>query len=172
MLQVSYRKTIPYPIDVVLGQYWDYEHIEHVHPDTLGRYELVEAIGDTAIYDQIWPPGLLGRLFDGLFGRARSRVRHTQLGPYEMEFVFLDGRHKGVRVHTLLSPEGDGTRIDETYFVRLPDWGWLRRIVERETMKEVEEIWDEDLDVEVCHGGWPGLPPFEGEGVKPAETGS
>ena len=156
MMQVRYEKLIPYPFDVVLGQYYDYEHISHVHPDTLGEYRLLERDGPVVVYEQIWPQRW-GR-------RRRSRVRHTRLGHGEMEFVFVAGLHKGVRVHTRLHEHPEGTLVDETYTLSLPDWAWLERIVEKQVMKSVERIWKEDLDVEVCFGGWPGIPePPDGE---------
>lgn len=154
MLAVNYRKLIPYPLEVVLGQYYDYEHIEHVHPDTLGEYRVVEEQGNVLVYEQIWP-----RRF---FRRPRSLVRQTRLAANEIEFVFVAGRHQGVRVHTVLREHPEGTLVDETYSMRLPDWGWLRRIVEKGVARSVERIWKEDLDVEVCHGGWPGVPEWKG----------
>jgi len=46
------------------------------------------------------------------------------------------------------------------------NWGWLRRIVEKQVARSVERIWKEDLDVEVCYGGWPGIsPPASEEGT-------
>ena len=153
MLEVSYRKVIPYPLEVVLGQYWDWEHIAVVHPDTLGEYRLVSAEGDSAVYEQIWPRRLLRR--------RRSRVRQTQVSANEIEFVFLAGLHRGVRVRTVLEEHPDGTLVDETYTMNLPDWRWLKPLLAKVVMKSVERIWGEDLGVEVCHGGWPGRPPFE-----------
>ena len=61
MLEITYQKVIPYTVDVVLSQYYDYEHIMHVHPHTLGEYHLVEVRGNTAVYEQVWPRGFLGR---------------------------------------------------------------------------------------------------------------
>jgi hypothetical protein len=69
MLDVRYQKLIPYPFEVVLGQYYDYEHIRFVHPETLGEYRLVERDGSSVVYEQVWPRRL-GR-------RPRSLVRQT-----------------------------------------------------------------------------------------------
>lgn len=151
MLAVPYRKVIPYAFDVVLSQYFDYEHIEHVHPETVGRYRLVESAGNRIVYEQIWP--------DRLRGKRRSLVEHLFQPPGEMWFTFLEGRHRGVRVHTRLTPSGDATIVDETYEIpHLPDWGWLRRLARPFVVAPVERIWDEDLAVEVCRDGWPGVP--------------
>jgi hypothetical protein len=38
MLEITYQKVIPYPVDVVLSQYYDYEQISHVHTRTLEEY--------------------------------------------------------------------------------------------------------------------------------------
>jgi nitrite reductase/ring-hydroxylating ferredoxin subunit len=159
MLSVSYRKLVPYPFDVVLGQYYDHEHIAHVHPNTLGEYRLVSVEGDRVVYDQIWP----GR-------RARSsRVEQRLVAANEIWFEFVAGRYRGTRVRSLLEPRGDATLVDETYFLPgLPDWRWLRRLVLPSIARRVDRIWDEDLSVEVCRGGWPGLPESLGASPPPA----
>ena len=55
MLQISYHLTLACPVYVVLAQYYDYEHISTVHPQTLGEYRLVEVrdAGCDVIYDQL-----------------------------------------------------------------------------------------------------------------------
>ncbi|MBI1389785.1 MAG: Rieske 2Fe-2S domain-containing protein [bacterium] len=157
-MKIQYEKIIPYPFDVVLSQYFDYEHIAYVHPDSLGEYRLVENNGDVIVYDQIWP---------GRFWRRRSRVRQTFYPPGEIEFEFIAGQHKGVRVYTRLSHHSEGTLVDETYFLPgLPDWPWLRDWIRPSVMRSVERIWEEDLRVEVCYQGWPGVP----GSAPPAET--
>ena len=152
MLLVRHRKTVPHPFRVVLEQYYDYEHIAHVHPYTLGEYRLKLEDGDRLIYEQLWPKRL-GR-------RRRSRVEQTFLPPNQIHFRFLSGAHRGVVVRTLLERRADGTLVDETYGIPwLPDWSLLRVIARPSVAKRIERIWTEDLDVEVCRGGWPGLPP-------------
>jgi len=158
MLSVTYRKTIPYPPDVVLAQYWDYEHITHVHPETLGEYRVLEAFAEGVVYEQLWPADRRAR-------RARSVVRQTAVSPSEIEFEFVEGRHRGVRLHTRLEAAGGGTRIEETYHLHLPNWAWLRPLVLAAMRPTIERVWDEDLAVGVCIGGWPGVP---GGGVPPA----
>jgi hypothetical protein len=150
MLAVTYTKVIPYPFDIVLSQYFDYEHVKYVHPQTLGEYHLVESRGNAIIYEQLWP-----RRF---FLRRRSLVQQTFFPPSEITFDFLQGQHKGVRVRSVLHEQADGIRVEETYFVPLPDWGWLRTWLTRSIVRKVDQIWDEDLRVKVCHGGWPGVP--------------
>jgi hypothetical protein len=150
MLEVTYDKVIPYPVDVVLSQYYDYEHIRHVHPNTLGEYHLVEVRGPVVVYEQVWPRRFLRR--------ARSLVRQELVGPNEIWFHFLRGRYRGIRVHTVLQKHAEGTLVVETYYLRLPGWRWLRELVRRNIIRKVEAIWEEDLKVKVCRGGWPGVP--------------
>lgn len=150
MLAITYSRLIPYPFEVVLAQYFDYEHVKYVHPDTLGEFLLVETRGNTIVYEQRWP-----RRF---FMRRRSLVRQDFLPPNEIWFEFIGGRHRGVRVHSLLHDQGTETRVEETYLLNLPDWAWLRTWIGRSVTRQVDRIWEEDLRVKVCRGGWPGIP--------------
>lgn len=151
MLEIAYTKRIPYPFAVTLSQYFDYEHIAHVHPTTVGEYRLVEKKENFLLYDQIWPSGWFGH-------RAISRVQHRFLPPDEMWFEFVAGRYRGIKVHTRLEDQADKTIVHETYYIPLPNWGWLKPLIRPGMMRTIERIWDEDLRVEICYGGWPGIP--------------
>jgi nitrite reductase/ring-hydroxylating ferredoxin subunit len=152
MLKIPYTKIIPYPFPVVLDQYFDYEHIAHVHPTTLGEYRVVENAGTRIVYDQHWPAGRSGR-------RATSRVVQTYQAPGDIWFEFIAGRHRGTKVHSQLRPHPDGTEVSETYFLPwLPDWNWLRRLIAPSVVRVIDKVWNEDLNVGVCIGGWPGIP--------------
>jgi nitrite reductase/ring-hydroxylating ferredoxin subunit len=152
VLQIPYVKVVPYPFAVVLEQYFDYEHIAHVHPGTLGEYVLVANEGTRIVYDQLWPPGRSGR-------RATSRVVQTYDPPGDIRFEFVAGRYRGTQVYSRLRPHPDGTEVAETYFIpHLPDWGLLRRLATPSVIRRVDQVWDEDLRVGVCVGGWPGIP--------------
>lgn len=152
MLAIPYTKIIPYPFAVVLEQYFDFEHIAHVHPTTLGEYVLVENAGHRLVYDQYWPPDRMGR-------RATSRVVQTYEPPGDIAFEFIAGRHRGVRVQSQLRPHPNGTRVTEIYHLPwLPNWSILRRLLTPLVRRPVDRIWDEDLRVGVCIGGWPGVP--------------
>lgn len=152
MLELSYEKLIPFPFEVVLSQYFDYEHIAHVHPKTLGEYRVIERDGDRIVYDQIWPPGLFGR-------RQRSRVAQIFFPPNRTAFEFISGRYRGTRVDSILESRPDGTLVRETYHVPgMPNWGWLKPLIRPLMMRTIDRVWDEDLRVEVCYGGWPGIP--------------
>jgi nitrite reductase/ring-hydroxylating ferredoxin subunit len=165
MLEIAYTKIIPYPLDVTLSQYFDYEHIAHVHPTTLGEYRLVGRDGRVTIFDQVWPAGWLGR-------RASSRVRHRFEPPASMTFEFIAGRYRGVLVRTALEAHGEGTLVREAYAIPLlPSWRWLSAIVRPPVMRLVERIWKEDLDVQVCIGGWPGVPGASAARTPPGGNG-
>jgi len=152
MLSIPYVKVIPFPFSVVLDQYFDYEHIAHVHPTTLGEYRLVENAGHRIVYDQLWPTNRRGQ-------RATSRVVQTYQPPGDIHFEFVSGKHTGVKVHSQLQAHADGTEVTETYSLPwLPNWGILRRLIAPSVFRQVERIWDEDLRVGVCIGGWPGVP--------------
>lgn len=152
MLEIPYRTVIPYPFQVVLEQYFDYEHIAHVHPTTLGEYMLVENAGNRIVYDQRWPADRWGR-------RATSRVVQTYEPPGDIRFDFIAGKHRGTKVLSRLVPHGDGTEVSEQYFIPwLPNWAILRRLIAPMVYRQIERIWREDLDVGVCIGGWPGVP--------------
>lgn len=152
MLTIPYTKIIPYPFEVVLDQYFDYEHIAHVHPRTLGEYRPVQHQGEGLLYDQYWPPDWFGQ-------RAVSRVAQTFHPPGDIWFEFLAGKHRGTKVHSQLTPHASGTEVTETYFVPgLPNWGFLRLLMRPIVIRQVDRIWDEDLRAGVCIGGWPGIP--------------
>lgn len=108
MLEVAYRLVLACPAYVVLSQYYDYEHISTVHPQTLGEYRLVEIreAGREVVYDQLWPARRNRR-------RLVSRVRHRYVGPLTMEFDFLEGRYAGTGVRTRLTPQGKASTLVE-----------------------------------------------------------
>jgi hypothetical protein len=152
MIEIHYTKVIPYPFDVVLGQYFDYEHIEFVHPGTLGRYRVVETKGNVITYEHLWPK-------KALRSQRRSLVEHRFIPPNEMWFTFVEGHLKGVKTHTFIREHEQGCLIDETFLMPgLQNWSWLKPLIRPLVMRTVNRIWQEDLDVEVCYGGWPGVP--------------
>jgi nitrite reductase/ring-hydroxylating ferredoxin subunit len=150
-MRLEYSRVIPYPFEAVLSQYFDYEHIAHVHPDTLGEYRVLKSEGNLLVYEQVWPRNRFGR-------RKRSVVEHEFLPPGEMWFRFVSGRYRGVRVHSRLCPHPEGTLVEETHHLPLPGWGWLARLIEKPALRMIDAIWEEDLVVDVCRDGWPGVP--------------
>ena len=152
MLRILYVKVVPFPVTVILEQYFDLEHFAHVHPTTLGECTLVENSGHRIVYDQLWPADRRGR-------RATDCVVQTYQPPGDIRFEFVSGKHKGVCVDSRLRAHPDGTEVTETYSLpRLPDWGILRRLIAPWVYRQVNRIWEEDLSVGVCIGGWPGVP--------------
>ncbi|MCY3845897.1 MAG: non-heme iron oxygenase ferredoxin subunit [Acidobacteria bacterium] len=163
-IEVTYRKRIPYPFARVLSQYFDLEHIETVHPTTLGSYRAVEVAGNRIVFEQRWPSWL------GL--RLRSVVEQVWLPPNRIRIRFRRGFLRGVGVDTELADQGDATAIEEAYRVPLvPGWSWLRPWMGRVVERGAGRIWEEDLAVELCHGGWPGVPGREGPVSASAPSG-
>ena len=149
--KVTYRKRIPYPFARVLSQYFDLEHIETVHPTTLGSYRAIEVAGNRIVFEQRWP------LWLGL--RLRSVIEQVWLPPNRIRIRFRRGFLRGVGVDTQLTDDGQETSIEEVYQVPLvPGWKWLRPWMGRVVARGAGRIWEEDLAVELCHGGWPGVP--------------
>jgi nitrite reductase/ring-hydroxylating ferredoxin subunit len=151
MLAIHYQKTLPYPVAVILAQYYDHEHIEHVHPTTLGKAELLEVSAERIVYRHIWPTGFWG-------SRRTSVVEQVFRPPNEIRFRFLAGRYRGSQVVTRLQDQGSATLVDETYSMPLPNWRWLERLIRPRVLRMVNAIWEEDLKVGVCIDGWPGVP--------------
>ena len=150
-IEVTYRKRIPHPFSRVLSQYFDLEHIETVHPTTLGSYRAIEVAGNRIVFEQRWPSWL------GL--RLRSVVEQVWLPPNRIRIRFRRGFLRGIGVDTQLTDEGRETAIEEVYRVPLvPGWRWLRPWMARGVERGAGRIWEEDLAVELCHGGWPGVP--------------
>jgi nitrite reductase/ring-hydroxylating ferredoxin subunit len=151
MLRVSYAKDVPCTLYETLAQYYDCEHIGTVHPESLGRVEMIssEDEGNRIVYEHVWPGG-----------KRRSRVVQRYFPPSSITFDFVQGRYRGVRVETRLESAGPATtRIHESYLLPgLPDWRWLAALIRPFVLRPVERIWKEDLDVGVCIEGWPGLP--------------
>ena len=150
-ISVTYRVRIPYPFERVLSQYFDLEHLETVHPTTLGQARVLEVDGRRIVFEQRWPAWL------GL--RLRTVAEQVWLPPDRIRIRFRRGLLRGVGVDTHLLDRGDETAIEETYRVPLvPGWSWLRPPVRRVVERGANHIWQEDLAVELCHGSWPGVP--------------
>ncbi len=150
-ISVTYRVRIPYPFERVLSQYFDLEHLETVHPTTLGAARVLELDGRRIVFEQRWPAWL------GL--RLRTVAEQVWLPPDRIRIRFRRGLLRGVGVDTHLMDRGDETVIEETYRLPLvPGWSWLRPLVSRVVDRAASHIWEEDLAVELCHGGWPGVP--------------
>jgi nitrite reductase/ring-hydroxylating ferredoxin subunit len=163
MLRVPYEKELAFPLDAVISQYFDFEHIEHVHPKTVGRYELVEIVGNRVRYRQHWPGG-----------RKTSLVDQEWLPPDQIQIRFVEGRYRGVELDTRFESTLVGTRIvDEYRMPGLPDWRWVRALLRPWVHRQIERIWSEDLEVGLPRGGWSGVPGVEDEDLElPQHSGT
>lgn len=151
MIEVTYRREVPYPQAVVLSQYFDLEHIEHVHPKSFGRARVLSQRDRLVTWELEWPPvgGVLA---------FRSTFQQEYLPPWGIRSEVVAGALKGTSTTVELVGSTAGTLVVETHRVALPNWPLLRGWVERAWVARLERIWDEDLAVRVCRGGWPGVP--------------
>jgi hypothetical protein len=150
MITVMYRKSVPYPRWQILAQFFDLEHIEHVHPRTFGRARLI-SLHRGGVTWELESPRHLGV-------RTRSTIIQDYLPPDRIEARIIKGFLKGSEYSGIFREDGGATTVEETYHLPIPDWGWLRALVSTRLVRALERIWAEDLRVGVCHGGWPGLP--------------
>ena len=162
-MNISYQKRIPYPFERVLAQYFDLEHIDTVHPRTLGEYRLLEVSGNRIVFQQRWPTWI------GV--RAHTVIEQEWLPIDRIRFRFVSGFLRGVEISTRLHDCQEETFIEEDYQLPLiPEWSWLRVLVQPLVVRGVDLIWNEDLAVELCHGGWPGVPGQESQHVSDVDV--
>jgi hypothetical protein len=161
MIDVVYRREVPYSRAVVLSQYFDLEHLEHVHPRTFGRARMVSECRGAIVWDLEWPPIL------GLF-RPRSRFLQEYDPPWGIRAIITAGLLRGTETVVDLGEAEAGTLVTEHHRVALPAWRWLRGWVQRAWTSRLDRIWEEDLAVKVCRGGWPGVPRSDGRSHREA----
>ncbi len=149
-MKVVYRRTIPYPILRVLSQYFDLEHIAHVHPRSFGEARLVTCAENSIVWELVSP-----RYF-GL--RFRNLIVQEYIAPHQIRARVIKGIFRGTEVSTRLEQSEKGTLVDETYLIPLAAWPWLGALVRALLLKRLDRIWEEDLKVGLCHGGWPSVP--------------
>jgi len=149
-MNIVYRKQIPYPQPVVVSAYFDLEHIAHVHPSTFGRTRVLETHDRTVVWELESPPYL------GV--RFRNVIAQEYLPPYEIRARVTKGLLRGTEVFVRVKPSDGGTCIEETYMLPLPDLPLLGRLVRAWFVKKTDQIWEEDLEVGLPRGGWPGVP--------------
>ncbi len=151
MLHMTYQRDLPFPVDAVISQYFDMEHIEHVHPKTLGRCELVEVNGSCVRFRQHWPSR-----------RKTSLIDQQWCPPDQIKIRYVDGHYRGVELDTRFHAIPDGTRVIDTYRIPgLPNWGWVRTLARPWIYRTIDRIWSEDLGVGLPRGGWSGVPGME-----------
>ena len=106
MIEIVYQREVEYPLGRTLSQYFDLEHLEHVHPRSVGRARLISQHQDTVIWDLEWPP-LLG------FLRLRNRVTQRFLPPNRIHALVSTGFFRGTNIDIELSQTPRGTLIIE-----------------------------------------------------------
>jgi hypothetical protein len=150
VIELGYQREIPYPPSVLLSQYFDLEHLEHVHPESLGRARMVSSLDRLIVWDLEWP------LWGGF--RLRSRFEQEYVPPWGIRARIVRGALRGTESTVQLSDCSGGTLVEEEHRVALPDWPILRTFIERTWIRRLDRIWEEDLAVKMCRGGWPGVP--------------
>ncbi len=150
MIEVGYRRDVPYPQPVVLSQYFDLEHLEHVHPKSFGRARMVSKRGRAIVWELEWAP------ICGL--RFHSTFLQEYLPPWSIRAVVVRGFLRGTESRVELGTSVAGTLVTERHRVALPNWPWLRGWMRRLWVRRLDRIWEEDLAAKVCRGGWPGVP--------------
>jgi hypothetical protein len=151
MIDVIYQREVPYPQTVILSQYFDLEHLEHVHSRSFGRARMVATGHRTIEWDLEWPPVLA-------MIRPRSRFIQEYLPPWGIRATITRGLLRGTETTIDLAPTVSGTLVSERHRIALPDWPYLHRWVRTALIRRLDRIWEEDLAVKVCRGGWPGVP--------------
>lgn len=152
MIEVEYRRVVPYSQPVVLSQYFDLEHLEHVHPKSFGRARMVSKYDRVIVWELQWRPVCW-------LWRFRSRFTQEYLPPWGVRALVVRGFLRGTESIVQLGGCVGGTLVVEYHRVAaLPNWRWLRRWVRGALVRRLDRIWEEDLAVGVCRGGWPGVP--------------
>lgn len=156
MIEVAYRREIPYPQPVVLSQYFDLEHLEHVHPKSFGRARMVSKRGRVIVWDLEWPP-ICGHF------RLRSRFEQEFVPPWGVRARIIGGALRGTESTVQLLRSALGTIVVEHYRVAMVNCPGVRTLFQRAWVRRLDRIWNEDLAVKVCRGGWPGVPDAIGD---------
>jgi hypothetical protein len=88
MIEVTYRREVPFPRTRVLSQYFDLEHLEHVHPRSFGRARMVSQRGERIVWELEWPRVL------GILG-FRSLFRQQYVPAWGIRAVITGGLLRG-----------------------------------------------------------------------------
>jgi len=145
---VRHSIRVPYAFGVVLGQFFDLEHLPHVHPRTLGR-AVVRALGHREVVADLYT-----KLAPGV--EVRSRFLLTFSPPDRIGIELASGPGRGVVYGARLFADGAETRVVEE--LRVPGFrGLVASFFRGRIRRAMRRVWDEDLRVRMCHGGWPGL---------------
>jgi hypothetical protein len=150
MIEVRYRREVPYPQAAVLSQYFDLEHIAHVHPPTLGKARLLACL-DNAVEWELECPRFFGITL-------RSVIRQEYLESDRIHARVTKGLLRGTEVLTHLKSVDGGTLIEELYLLPVPELPLVSQLARVWLCRKADEIWDGDVAVGLPRGGWPGVP--------------
>ncbi len=148
MREFRHAIRVPYPRLHLVEQFFDFEHVPHVHPRSLGRIDVLTLGHHWVIADLRWP------LFPGVLVRSRFRQEFHPRDHITAEVT--GGFGAGARYEAQLLSDGDGTRVEE--LLELP--GFLGAVAARfanHVVRRMCRVWEEDLEVMMCRGGWPGI---------------
>lgn len=149
MIEVVYRREVSYPQPAVLSQYFDLEHVEHVHPRSFGRARMVSTNHNIIAWELEWPPVL------GLI-RLQSTFAQEYRPPWGIHATITRGFLRGTEISVEINKTDAGTLVVEHYRIPLP--AWLRGWIQRALVRSLDRVWEEDLAVKLPRGGWPGVP--------------
>jgi hypothetical protein len=139
MIEVCYQGEVGYPAARVLSQYFDLEHIEHVHPRSFGRARLLSQHDYIDVWELEWPSILGAIRFEAPFDRSLYR-------PSVFALLFIKGLFRGTESEVRLTSTGDGTLVEELHRIALPDWWFLRSWICGSWSRRLDRIWSEDLN--------------------------
>ena len=114
MIEVRYQRNVPYPTARVLSQYFDLEHLEHVHPKTFGRARLLSQHGNSVVWELEWP-SILGVAW------FRSWFRQEHIPPFGIRSVIIKGLFRGTESEVRLTSSAQSTLVEELHRIALPD---------------------------------------------------
>lgn len=93
----------------------------------------------------------------GVLG-CHSTFVQEYLPPWGIRSLIVRGVLRGTESLVDLETAVAGTLVLERHRLSVPNWRFYREWLKREWVRRLDRIWEEDLAVGVCRGGWPGVP--------------
>jgi nitrite reductase (NADH) small subunit len=151
MIEARFEIEVAYKPETIVEQYFDIEHIEHVHPKTFGKGILVHSEVDKVIWDLLWPS------FLGF--RARTRFEQFHYSKNNSDYIearAVSGFAMNSATLVTITPTEKGARVQELHRFALPIIPLVKKFLTKIIERHLAKIWAEDLAVGVCYGGFPG----------------
>jgi len=120
MIDVHYRRDVPYPPAQIVSEYFDLEHLEHVHPLSFGRARMLAQHGRTIVWELGWK-----RVYG--FLRFRSTFTQEYLPPWGIRSVIQRGVLRRTETAVQLEESAVDTLVVEHHRVALPNWRGVSR---------------------------------------------